>query len=59
MLFWEVPLGSKSKLTFRRKIDSGIDQKGGSPMFEFNKDNFEDEVLKSEIPVLIDYWNPG
>ena len=23
---------------------------------EFNKDNFEDEVIKSEVPVLVDFW---
>jgi thioredoxin 1 len=25
---------------------------------EINENNFEDEVLKSDIPVLIDFWAP-
>ena len=25
-------------------------------MLELNKDNFEDEVLKSDIPVIVDFW---
>lgn len=27
-------------------------------MIELNKDNFEDEVLKSDMPVLVDLWGP-
>jgi len=27
-------------------------------MIELNKDNFEEEVLKAEGPVLVDYWGP-
>jgi thioredoxin 1 len=29
-----------------------------SKIIELNKDNFEQEVLKSEIPVLVDFWAP-
>ncbi len=25
-------------------------------MIELNKDNFKEEVLDSEIPVLVDFW---
>jgi thioredoxin 1 len=28
-------------------------------MLEFTKDNFDEEVLKSDLPVLVDYWNPS
>lgn len=28
-------------------------------MIELNKDNFEEEVLKSEGIVLVDYWSPS
>jgi len=31
---------------------------GGISMIELNKDNFEEEVLKAEGPVLVDYWGP-
>ena len=27
-------------------------------VIELNKDNFEDEVLKSDLPVLVDLWGP-
>jgi len=27
-------------------------------MIELNKENFEEEVLKAEKPVLVDYWGP-
>ena len=27
-------------------------------MIELNKENFEEEVLKAEGPVLVDYWGP-
>lgn len=27
-------------------------------MIEVNSDNFEQEVLKSDKPVLVDYWGP-
>ncbi len=27
-------------------------------MIELNKDNFEEEVLKSDLPVLVDLWGP-
>ncbi|ABB14063.1 MULTISPECIES: thioredoxin family protein [Carboxydothermus] len=27
-------------------------------IIELNKDNFEEEVLKSELPVLVDFWGP-
>lgn len=26
--------------------------------FDITKDNFEDEVIKSETPVLVDFWAP-
>jgi thioredoxin 1 len=25
---------------------------------EFNNDNFEQEVIKSDVPVLVDFWAP-
>ena len=25
-------------------------------LIEFTDDNFDDEVLKSEIPVMVDFW---
>lgn len=28
-------------------------------MLELNRDNFEDEVLKAEGLVLVDYWSPS
>lgn len=28
-------------------------------MIELNKDNFEEEVLKAEGVVLVDYWSPS
>lgn len=28
----------------------------GADTLEFNDDNFEHEVLKSEVPVLVDFW---
>ena len=28
-------------------------------MIELNKDNFEEEVLKAEGTVLVDYWSPS
>ena len=31
---------------------------GGNNMLEINADTFEQEVLKSEIPVVIDLWAP-
>jgi len=27
-------------------------------MIEVNKDNFEEEVLKSDVPVVVDLWGP-
>ncbi len=27
-------------------------------MIELNKENFEEEVLKSDLPVLVDLWGP-
>ncbi len=27
-------------------------------VIELNKDNFEEEVLKSDLPVLVDLWGP-
>ena len=27
-------------------------------MIELNKDNFEKDVLKSEMPVIVDFWAP-
>lgn len=27
-------------------------------MIEVNKDNFEEEVLKSDLPVVVDLWGP-
>ena len=27
-------------------------------MLELNKDNFEDEVVKSDVPVVVDLWGP-
>lgn len=27
-------------------------------MIELKQDNFESEVLKSEVPVVVDYWAP-
>ncbi len=27
-------------------------------MLELNKENFEQEVLKSDIPVIVDFWAP-
>lgn len=27
-------------------------------MIEVNKDNFEEEVLKSDLPVVVDLWSP-
>lgn len=27
-------------------------------MIEVSKDNFEDEVVKSELPVVVDMWGP-
>ena len=29
---------------------------GGNKMLELNKENFENEVLKSNSPVIIDFW---
>ncbi|NCD00668.1 thioredoxin [bacterium] len=29
-----------------------------SKVIELNKNNFEEEVVKSEIPVLVDFWAP-
>jgi len=29
-----------------------------SQALDVNKDNFEDEVLKSDLPVLVDFWAP-
>lgn len=29
-----------------------------SNLLEINKDNFEAEVLKSDVPVLVDFWAP-
>lgn len=28
-------------------------------MIELNKDNFEEEVLKAEGTILVDYWSPS
>ena len=27
-------------------------------MIEVSRDTYEDEVLKSELPVLVDFWGP-
>ena len=29
-----------------------------SKVIEISEDNFEEEVLKSELPVLVDFWAP-
>ena len=29
-----------------------------SKVIELTKDNFEEEVFKSELPVLVDFWTP-
>lgn len=41
-----------------RKIERSIQQKGRIDMaaLHFTKDNFEQEVLKSDVPVLVDFW---
>lgn len=28
------------------------------PAFELNKENFEEEIYDSELPVLVDFWAP-
>lgn len=28
------------------------------PAFELNKENFDEEVYNSELPVLVDFWAP-
>ena len=41
--------------------DSGSDSASGSPAavpVEVNDESFDDEVLKSDTPVLVDFWAP-
>ena len=54
---------NKEKIKLRyeicfRKVERGIQQKGRIDMaaLHFTKDNFEQEVLKSDVPVLVDFW---
>jgi thioredoxin 1 len=41
--------GSSVKRECRREVKR---------LIELNKDNFEEEVLKSDLPVLVDLWGP-
>ncbi len=33
-------------------------ERGNMPLLAFTDENFEEEVLKSDLPVLIDFWAP-
>ena len=35
------------------------DSKEAPMAVEVNADTFENEVLKSELPVLVDFWGPN
>jgi thioredoxin 1 len=43
------------------KFQGNANEKGGtkvSDVLEVNDSNFEDEIIKSELPVLVDLWAP-
>ena len=40
----------KDKMDYRRQYEIEI---------EFTDENFESEVIRSEIPVLVDFWEEG
>jgi thioredoxin 1 len=40
----------------RQHIDGRVESMAGNHTLEFTEQNFEQEVLKSDKPVLVDFW---